>query len=182
MQLSLQVACDAADELPAHVQFEAWAAAAVDAAVKYDGRRAGGEVTVRVVDGDEMTELNRRYRGHNSVTDVLAFGFDGDGELPVAILGDVVICAPVMFAEAARRGILPVNHFAHLTVHGVLHLCGFDHDTESAAREMQALEREALAEFGIALESDAESVPVESSTTDSPVTVKSSTAPSPSHR
>jgi len=150
MQLSLQVACESAEELPARAQFESWAAAAIDAAVRYDGRPAGGEVTVRVVDGEEMTTLNRRYRGKDGTTDVLAFAFDGDA--PVAILGDVVICAPVMFAEAARRGIPPVNHWAHLTVHGVLHLCGFAHAEEKEAREMEALEREILAEFDIILD------------------------------
>lgn len=148
MRLALQVACaDAA--APAHAQFESWAKAAVAAAGRH-GKTVTGEVTVRVVGRDEMTELNRRYRGKNAATDVLAFAFDGDA--PVAILGDVVICAPVMLAEAARRGIAPANHWAHLTVHGVLHLCGFDHAEAFDAREMESLERKILAEFDIALD------------------------------
>lgn len=148
MQLHLQVACAGVDA-PAHAQFEAWARSAVAAAGRH-GKTVTGEVTIRVVGRAEMTELNRRYRGKNAATDVLAFAFDGDA--PVAILGDVVICAPVMLAEAARRGIPPANHWAHLTVHGVLHLCGFDHQAETEAREMESLERKILAEFDIALD------------------------------
>lgn len=152
MQLHLQVACSGLADAaaPAHAQFESWARAAVAAAGRH-GKTAAGEVTIRVVDHAEMTDLNRRYRGKDGPTDVLAFAFDGAAEIPVDILGDVVICAPVLAAEAARRGIAPVNHWAHLTVHGVLHLCGFDHAEETEAREMESLEREILGQFGIAL-------------------------------
>lgn len=163
MRLNLQVACsELADAAPAHAQFESWASAAVAAAGRH-GRPASGEVTIRVVGRAEMTELNRRYRGKDEPTDVLAFAFDGAAEIPVDILGDVVICAPVMLEEAARRGIAPANHWAHLTVHGVLHLCGFDHAEEAQAREMESLEREILAEFGIIL--DAETVAAAASPT-----------------
>lgn len=150
MQLDLQFACADVDA-PAHAQFESWASAAIAAAGRH-GKTVTGELTIRVVDREEMTDLNRRYRGKDRPTDVLAFAFDGGGELPVAILGDVVICAPVMRAEAARRGIPPVNHWAHLTVHGVLHLCGLKHAEEKEAREMESLERKILAEFDIILD------------------------------
>ncbi|MDD9883221.1 MAG: rRNA maturation RNase YbeY [Gammaproteobacteria bacterium] len=166
MRLQVQIACAEAD-VPSRDQFDSWAAAAL-ATSAARGKTTAGEVTIRVVGRAEMTDLNRRYRGRDGATDVLAFAFDGEGAAaPLDILGDVVICAPVLAAEAARRGIPELNHWAHLTVHGMLHLCGFDHGEAAAAREMGALEREILAEFGIAL--DAEAAAGNSATAESPL-------------
>ncbi|MDD9811105.1 MAG: rRNA maturation RNase YbeY [Gammaproteobacteria bacterium] len=168
MRLQVQIACAEAD-VPSRDQFESWAAAALATSAARGGKTTAGEVTIRVVGRAEMSDLNRRYRGRDGATDVLAFAFDGEGAaVPLDILGDVVICAPVLAAEAARRGIPPLHHWAHLTAHGMLHLCGFDHNEAAAAQEMGALEREILAEFGIAL--DAESAAAgNSATAESPV-------------
>ena len=175
MRLQVQIACAEAD-VPSRDQFESWAAAALATSAARGGKTTAGEVTIRVVGRAEMTDLNRRYRGADGATDVLAFAFDGEGAAaPLDILGDVVICAPVLAAEAARRGIPRLNHWAHLTAHGMLHLCGFDHGEAAAAREMGALEREILAEFGIAL--DGESA-AGNSTAESPVE-NSAAAPAP---
>jgi len=156
MRLQVQIACAEA-EVPSRDQFESWAAAALATSAARGGKTTAGEVTIRVVGRAEMTDLNRRYRGRDGATDVLAFAFDGEGAAaPLDILGDVVICAPVLAAEAARRGIPRLHHWAHLTAHGMLHLCGFDHGEAAAAQEMGALEREILAEFGIALDAEEE--------------------------
>jgi len=175
MRLQVQIACAEA-EVPSRDQFESWAAAALATSAARGGKTTAGEVTIRVVGRTEMTDLNRRYRGADGATDVLAFAFDGEGSaVPLDILGDVVICAPVLAAEAARRGIPRLNHWAHLTVHGMLHLCGFDHGEAAAAQEMGALEREILAEFGIALDA-ASPASGNSATAASPVE-NSATAP-----
>ncbi|MDD9823235.1 MAG: rRNA maturation RNase YbeY [Gammaproteobacteria bacterium] len=176
MRLQVQIACAEA-EVPSRDQFESWAAAALATSAARGGKTTAGEVTIRVVGRAEMSDLNRRYRGRDGATDVLAFAFDGEGAAaPLDILGDVVICAPVLAAEAARREIPELNHWAHLTAHGVLHLCGFDHGADADAREMGALEREILAEFGIAL--DGESAASGNSTAESP-SPADSTAESP---
>ncbi|MGR3913824.1 MAG: rRNA maturation RNase YbeY [Gammaproteobacteria bacterium] len=142
----LQVACgDAA--IPPRARIRAWSRAALACA----GR--GGEVTVRVVSEPEMAALNRRYRGRAGATDVLAFPFAAD-ELPPAlracILGDVVVCAPLAASQAARLRCAAPDHWAHLVVHGILHLCGYDHHRAPEAARMAAMERDILAGFGIA--------------------------------
>ncbi|MDD9858371.1 MAG: rRNA maturation RNase YbeY [Gammaproteobacteria bacterium] len=151
MGLQLQIACAPDIDTPTPGQFESWAAAALAKAALHNGQRAGGELTIRVVDRPEMADLNRRYRRRAGPTNVLAFPFEGAEEVPVDILGDVVICAPLVVAQAARGRIPAMHHWAHLVVHGVLHLCGFDHQREPAARRMEAMERDILAEFHIAL-------------------------------
>jgi len=180
MRLQVQIACAEA-EVPSRDQFESWAAAALATSAARGGKTTAGEVTIRVVGRAEMTDLNRRYRGGDGATDVLAFAFDGEGAAaPLDILGDVVICAPVLAAEAARRGIPELNHWAHLTAHGMLHLCGFDHGADADAREMGALEREILAEFGIALDGEsAASAPGNSAAAESAAAGNSATAASP---
>ncbi len=103
------------------------------------------EVTVRFVDAAEGRELNRDWRGKDYATNVLSFPYETD---PV-ILGDLVVCPPVVLQEAAEQGKAAAAHFAHLIVHGMLHLQGYDHETgpQDAAR-MEAKEREILARLG----------------------------------
>lgn len=143
---ALQIATACAAELPPRAQIRDWTRAALMRA----GR--GGELTVRVVDEEEMAALNRKYRNRDGATDVLAFAFDG-GELPrharAEILGDVVVCAPVAAAHAARAHCALHDHFAHLVVHGTLHLCGYDHKLAAPAARMQALERDILTACGV---------------------------------
>ena len=107
----------------------------------------GGALTIRIVDEPEGQRLNKCWRGGAGATNVLAFP---TGELPAGIelLGDVVICAPVAAREAAEAGIEPRAHWAHLVVHGVLHLLGHDHEQDAAAQRMQQLEARILRGLG----------------------------------
>ena len=107
-----------------------------------------GEVCVRVVDETESRTLNRRYRGKDKPTNVLSF--PADIELPEGrVWGDIVICAPVVAAEAEAQGKALEAHFAHMVVHGVLHLLGYDHESGADAETMESLETEILGRFGI---------------------------------
>lgn len=110
-----------------------------------------GEVTVRIVDEDESQQLNHHYRGKNYATNVLAFAYDADHEVILDALpvGDIVICAGIVEREALDQGKTIEAHWAHLVVHGGLHLRGFDHETEAEATEMESRERMILAELGI---------------------------------
>ena len=103
------------------------------------------QVTVRFVDGDEGRALNAAYRGKDYATNVLSFPYEAE---PV-VSGDLAVCLPVVLKEAAAQGKTPAAHFAHLIVHGMLHLQGYDHETgaEDAAR-MEAKEREILGRLG----------------------------------
>lgn len=106
------------------------------------------EACIRIVDADESRALNRDYRGKDKPTNVLSFPADVD--VPgVHVLGDIVICAPVVVAEAADQGKTVRDHFAHMVVHGMCHLHGYDHEQEEEAEVMESLEVEVLAGFGI---------------------------------
>lgn len=107
------------------------------------------EQTVRIVDESESRLLNREYRGRDKPTNVLSFPSEiPDDLLDYACLGDLVICAPVVEREASQQGKRPHAHWAHLVVHGMLHLQGMDHQTEAEAAEMEALEIEILHTLG----------------------------------
>jgi len=118
-------------------------------------RRESGELTVRVVDEPEGAELNRTWRHGRGATNVLSFPCEppprpaGEPGMEVP-LGDVVICAPVVIREAGEQGKDPRAHFAHMVVHGVLHLLGHDHDDAASAACMESLERALLAALGFA--------------------------------
>ncbi|MEO5342672.1 MAG: rRNA maturation RNase YbeY [Gammaproteobacteria bacterium SHHR-1] len=108
------------------------------------------ELVVRIVDEAESQRLNRDYRGQDRPTNVLSFPFEGPAHLPAESLGDLVICAPVVQREAAEQGKPLAAHWAHMLVHGILHLRGYDHQGDAEAEEMEALERQILAELGFA--------------------------------
>ena len=128
------------ENLPARELLRAW----VRAAMHVDGPR-GGDIALRFVDADEGQALNRDYRGKDYATNVLSFVYD-DGP---RIAGDLVVCAPVVEREAAEQGKPPAAHYAHLVVHGVLHLLGYDHEAgEADARQMEDKERTILASLG----------------------------------
>ena len=112
--------------------------------------RNGGEVTVRVVDEAEIAALNETYRGKSQATNVLSFTAEMPVETQPRYLGDIVISAPVVQREARQQGKPVQAHWAHLVVHGVLHLLGYDHVAGDDAAGMENLEREILAEFGYA--------------------------------
>jgi probable rRNA maturation factor len=135
LALAVQYAV-AATAWPAPAAVRRWARAALlcDAAV-----------TVRFVGTREGQTLNAAYRGKDYATDVLTFVYDD--ATPLA--GDIVLCAPVVRREAKAEGKTLTDHCAHLVVHGMLHLQGFDHDTPRAARSMEARERAILATLGV---------------------------------
>lgn len=134
--------------VPSSASFRRWVAAA------FVGRDAPASIAIRIVAPDEGRELNRTYRGKDYATNVLSFpaerpeGLPDDVELPD--LGDLVICAEVVAREAAEQGKAAADHYAHLTVHGVLHLLGWDHLEDAEAEAMEARERTILATLGIA--------------------------------
>ena len=113
----------------------------------------GAEVTVRVVDAEEAQQLNRDYRGKDYATNVLSFPAELPEGLPkgvkLPLLGDLVLCAPVIAREAREQGKPLPAHYAHLTVHGTLHLLGWDHEDAREAEAMEQLEREILASMGL---------------------------------
>ncbi len=141
LDLDLQLASEAAD-LPDRADFATWAELALE-----DEPRRG--LVIRLVDEAESRRLNRDYRGKDRPTNVLSFPFESPPGVPVEHLGDLVICAPVVAREAAEQGKPPAHHWAHLVIHGVLHLRGFDHQTPEEAQHMEALERRLLARLGI---------------------------------
>jgi len=118
--------------LPAPDQLRHW----VEAAVKRDQ----AEIVIRVVDSEESAELNEHYRHKPGATNVLSFPFEPPPGVVTDILGDLVICAPVVEREAAEQGKPLLAHWAHLVVHGVLHLQGFDHIEENEALTMESEE------------------------------------------
>jgi probable rRNA maturation factor len=130
--------------VPARRELERWARSAL-------GAEARGELTLRIVDEDESADLNLRYRRKKGATNVLSFPAEtppaaAGGEL--LPFGDVVICAPVVKREAREQGKAPAAHWAHMVVHGALHLQGYDHEKEQDARIMEARERALLGELG----------------------------------
>lgn len=136
LSLSVQFASSLAN-LPTANQFRKWAKAAL---------RVDTEATIRLVDEDEGRALNLAYRGKDYATNVLTFPLS---EAP-HLMGDIVICAPVVAKEAAEQRKLIEAHFAHLTVHGVLHLHGYDHEDAHQAALMESIEIQILAKLGYA--------------------------------
>ncbi len=106
------------------------------------------EITLRIVGEDEGRNLNLTYRGRDQATNVLSFPFDAPDHVDSHLLGDLVVCAPVVEAEAAEQD-KPVDaHWAHMLIHGALHLLGYDHITDKDAQIMERLERDILARLG----------------------------------
>ncbi|WP_374473900.1 rRNA maturation RNase YbeY [Arenimonas sp.] len=129
--------------LPSAASFRKWAAAAAQ------GRIRRADLAIRLVDAKEGRALNRHYRGKDYATNVLSFPADLPEGVDLPLLGDLVICAPVVAKEAQDQGKSLAAHYAHLTVHGVLHLLGMDHEDEREAEAMERLEREILAGLGL---------------------------------
>ena len=102
------------------------------------------ELVIRIVDEPESQQLNKTYRGKDRPTNVLSFPFDAPPEVGSPLLGDLVICAPVVIKESQQQGKTELAHWAHMVVHGVLHLQGYDHQTDTEAEQMEGLERSIL--------------------------------------
>lgn len=127
--------------LPGNAAIRRWVECAVA------GRRARASLTVRIVDTEEGAALNERWRGRAGPTNVLSFPVSGLEAVAPALLGDIVLCAPVLKAEAAAQGKTLTAHCAHLVVHGTLHLLGYDHERPRAAAAMERLETALLTEL-----------------------------------
>ena len=132
--------------IPAAASFPRW----VDAALRGAKRRKATELSIRIVDTAEGRALNCDYRGKDYATNVLSFEAELPPGLKLPLIGDLAICAPVVAREAAEQGKRERDHWAHLTVHGVLHLLGYDHIEDADAEVMEALETRVLADLGIA--------------------------------
>jgi len=119
--------------VPSELKFRQWVTAALH-------EFGDAELVVRIVDRDESQQLNARFRSRETATNVLSFPAELPEEVDLPLLGDVVICAPLVEQEAQEQNKLPESHWAHLTIHGILHLLGYDHQTEEEAARMESLE------------------------------------------
>lgn len=125
------------ENAPTRHQFKKWAQAALE---------QDAEITLRLVGAEEGRELNRTYRSKDYATNVLTFPLMHEPLL----MGDIVLCAPVVEKEAAEQGISVEAHYAHLTVHGVLHMQGYDHENDADAGIMETLESQIVMKLGYA--------------------------------
>jgi probable rRNA maturation factor len=135
----------AAVSVPDATDIQAWVELAISQL-----SQAPGEVSVRIVDEEEGRQLNNTWRGEDVATNVLSF--PADNGLPADAprsFGDIVICGPVVEREASEQGKATADHWAHMLVHGALHLLGYDHEIDNEALEMEALERQILAACGV---------------------------------
>ena len=130
--------------IPSPSQLELWANAVLD----YEGLDEQ-EVTVRFTDEAESQSLNSEYRGKDKPTNVLSFPFEAPPGIDINLLGDLVICAPVISREAEEQHKKVSDHYAHMTIHGLLHLMGYDHIDDADAEEMESKEIDILASLGI---------------------------------
>ncbi|MDD9340632.1 rRNA maturation RNase YbeY [Providencia heimbachae] len=142
--LDLQIACDNAEGLPSEALFQRWLDQVLP---KF---QAESEVTIRLVDEAESHDLNLTYRGKDKPTNVLSFPFEAPPEIELPLLGDLIICRQVVEQEAIEQQKSAEEHWAHMVIHGCLHLLGYDHIEDDEAEEMEALETEILAELGYA--------------------------------
>jgi len=144
--LDVQFADEIADvtTLPTEAQLTLWATTALQGRTGF----SEPELTIRLTDDEESQALNSEYRGKDKPTNVLSFPFDAPPEVPLELLGDLVICVGVVEREAVEQGKTAEAHWAHMVIHGCLHLLGYDHIKDDEAEEMEALERDLLASLG----------------------------------
>lgn len=140
--VDLQIATENIEGLPTEEQIVQW----VTAAVQPEGDEV--EMTVRIVDEVESHELNLTYRGKDRPTNVLSFPFECPDEVELPLLGDLVICRQVVEREAAEQEKPLMAHWAHMVVHGSLHLLGYDHIEDDEAEEMESLETQIMQGLG----------------------------------
>ena len=144
MIIDLQMACEQESGLPTAEQIEQWATAAVQP------QSDEVEMTVRIVDEAESHALNLNYRGKDRPTNVLSFPFECPDEVELPLLGDLVICRQVVEREAQEQDKPLMAHWAHMVVHGSLHLLGYDHIEDNEAEEMESLEAQIMTGLGFA--------------------------------
>ena len=132
----------ASEEAPDPQSIERWIGAAIG------DQRESTELSVRIVDAEEGQALNEQFRGSTGATNVLSFPFENESPEPLPLIGDIVICAPVVAKEAREQNKTLNAHWAHMIIHGVLHLLGYDHQNENDANLMESLETEIMQGLG----------------------------------
>lgn len=144
--VDVQIACTPT-ELPSEAQFQLW----IDTALAEVSSKPNQdfELTIRLVNNEESQQLNNQYRGKDKPTNVLSFPFEVPDGIELNLLGDLIICIEVMKQEAQQQNKALFDHWAHLVIHGCLHLLGFDHISDSEALEMESLEVAILQKLGI---------------------------------
>ena len=145
--IDLQIASENSEGLPTLEQFTYW----VETALAFEAQTEDfteTEMTIRIVDEEESQTLNREYRGKDYPTNVLSFPFEVPEGIELPLLGDLIICRQVMEREAKEQQISLASHWAHLAVHGTLHLLGYDHIEEAEAEEMEGLETQIMQKLG----------------------------------
>ncbi|NLQ16044.1 rRNA maturation RNase YbeY [Marinomonas sp. M1K-6] len=143
LELDLQIATAETTNLPSEADFRLWVEKALaDSDEEF-------EVTIRIVDEEESHALNHEYRGKDKPTNVLSFPFEAPPGLELPLLGDLVICAQIVAKEAKEQNKELLHHWAHMTIHGILHLRGYDHINDDEADEMESIETELLASLSI---------------------------------
>ena len=137
LNIDIQRACSL-KSIPSDEKFQHWSEATIK------GRTTATALNIRIVEEREITALNSQYRGTKKSTNILSFPFDAVTPEPMPILGDIVICAPLVVREAQEQNKSIESHWAHLVVHGILHLLGYDHHRDNDAKIMETLESEIL--------------------------------------
>lgn len=140
IELQVQNASSVAD-VPSDEEFSLWVTSALQ-------NHGDAVLTIRLVDSDECQALNLRFRGQDKPTNVLSFPADLPDEIDLPLLGDIVICAPLVESEALEQGKALQSHWAHLSIHGLFHLLGHDHQNDEEALEMEMLESRVMTALG----------------------------------
>lgn len=142
IELDLQIACENTADLPTDQDFHRWLSAAVSPF------QPEAEVTIRLVDEAESQMLNKTYRQKDAPTNVLSFPFEAPPGIELPLLGDLVICRQIVEKEAKEQNKNVMAHWAHMVVHGSLHLLGYDHIEDDEAEEMESLETDIIEQLG----------------------------------
>ncbi|VFP83132.1 rRNA maturation RNase YbeY [Candidatus Erwinia haradaeae] len=142
MILDLQVACQNKQGLPIKADFLRWIKAAIPA------HHQKKEITIRLVDEDEMQRLNVTFCKKDRPTNILSFPFRSPPHLKLLLLGDVIICRQIVECEAIEQQKSLESHWAHMVIHGILHLLGYDHYSKSSAEEMESIEKKIMLALG----------------------------------
>ena len=155
MKLVVEIDSASSEPTPEEDDLRSWIRAALV------NRQLDTEISVRLVDIEEMSELNQRFRSKAGPTNVLSFPADIPAELNHPLLGDIVICAPVVRREAVEQNKSEDAHWAHMTLHGTLHLLGYDHLVEAEAQAMEAMEADILASLNLPCPYSSDAMPLE---------------------
>ncbi|MXP56274.1 rRNA maturation RNase YbeY [Pantoea sp. Mhis] len=140
--LDLQLACTNTRYLPKKHDFQYWLEATILPLSSM------GEITIRIVDKKESQQLNLYYRGYNKPTNVLSFCFEVPTAIKLLLLGDLVICSQLIESEAIKQKKDILSHWAHIVIHGTLHLLGYEHSTMNTAKKMESLETKIMLNLG----------------------------------